>query len=246
MRYSLNSRHNVGVLRTSERLLLLPCVIAVALAACDSTVRVEMPADGFARDPVSEFHVEFHPDFQPGSFKAYVDGIDITQSFSPTPVPGGKSTGQAPAYYDDTPTHTNKLSVTALGGPGWAFDEQREFARFDPPDLAIADPDQLNFSAASGGFPHICLAPTPSHDVVVHIWSYQPIVTATSNTPVLIKEFGSDRGEVTLKEGVGGIKAYKSCYMLHLESNHGFLGPYELQASCQGCTRIIARGRVKP
>ena len=51
-------------------------------------VRVVQPGDA-VHSPVTVFGVQFHEYYQPGTFRAYLDGQEITSSFAPAGVPSG-------------------------------------------------------------------------------------------------------------------------------------------------------------
>lgn len=58
------------------------------LAGCMPAVRVTQPGDSvFA--PVTAFSVRFHEYYQTGTFRAFLDGQEVTPSFTPAGVPKG-------------------------------------------------------------------------------------------------------------------------------------------------------------
>jgi hypothetical protein len=61
-------------------------------------VRVVQPGDA-VHAPVTTFGVQFHEYYQPGTFRAFLDGQEITSSFAPAGVPSGTaSAGWSQSY----------------------------------------------------------------------------------------------------------------------------------------------------
>ncbi|HVE50473.1 MAG TPA: hypothetical protein VNG69_12770 [Casimicrobiaceae bacterium] len=62
--------------------------VATLLAGCMPAVRVTQPGDAVYQ-PVTAFSVRFHEYYQTGTFRAFLDGQEVTSSFSPAGVPKG-------------------------------------------------------------------------------------------------------------------------------------------------------------
>jgi hypothetical protein len=63
-------------------------VAAACMVGCTPAVQVIQPGDS-VHAPVTALAVRFHEYYEPGTFRAYLDGQDITASFSPAGVAGG-------------------------------------------------------------------------------------------------------------------------------------------------------------
>lgn len=64
-------------------------------------------------DGIHRFVVKFHADFKPETFRAELDGVDITARFEPAPVPGGMSRARAPDIFSQgTPYGSGVVIVT--------------------------------------------------------------------------------------------------------------------------------------
>ena len=75
------------------RLILLALPPVVLLAACEKAVTVVSPQT-YPDRPVTSITVRFSNNFKPGTFRATLDGKDITNLFAPAPAPGGQSTAE--------------------------------------------------------------------------------------------------------------------------------------------------------
>lgn len=104
-------------------------VLALSLGGCSSkAVEILEPDPGTAPfnpddrdnsayqdypDGIHRFVVKFHPDFKPETFRAELDGVDITPRFEPAPVPGGISRARAPdIFWQGTPYGSGVVIVT--------------------------------------------------------------------------------------------------------------------------------------
>jgi hypothetical protein len=150
---------------------LLTTLFAVALiTGCRPAVWVVQPGDSVST-PLTTFSVQFHEYYQPGTFKAFLDGQDITSSFSPAgvptgtaaapwnqpyiggaPVPGGLYIGVPQAPYSSlgtlpSGTFQHKLRVTGSCKAGTACADADEQA-FQPISY-VASPAPLQLSAGS-------------------------------------------------------------------------------------------------
>src|SRR5262245_23338884 len=72
------------------RFILLALPALSLLAGCQKAVTVVSP-ESYPYGPVTGITVSFSPYFTPGSFRAKLDGKDITALFAPAPAPGGQS-----------------------------------------------------------------------------------------------------------------------------------------------------------
>lgn len=70
------------------RLLLLALPAFALLTGCEKAVTVVSP-DSYPNQPVTEITVKFSQHFKPGTFRAKLDGNEITALFAPAPAPGG-------------------------------------------------------------------------------------------------------------------------------------------------------------
>jgi hypothetical protein len=77
------------------RLLLLALPAFALLTGCEKAVTVVSP-DSYPNQPVTEITVKFSQHFKPGTFRAKLDGNEITALFAPAPAPGGQSSAQLP------------------------------------------------------------------------------------------------------------------------------------------------------
>jgi hypothetical protein len=64
-------------------------------AGCQTVAKIEYPGAGNQADPVTNFRVRFHKDYKPGTFKATLNGQDITGNFNPPGAPGAVSTANS-------------------------------------------------------------------------------------------------------------------------------------------------------
>src|SRR5688572_19446432 len=91
------------------------------LAGCMPAVRVTQPGDTIFA-PVTAFSVRFHEYYQTGTFRAFLDGQEVTPSFTPAGVPKGTAgmvwrqpfIGGEPPRSDYVPP----LKVGGQGGSG--------------------------------------------------------------------------------------------------------------------------------
>ena len=150
--------------------LSIGLLTAALVAACTPAVRVIQPGDS-VYVPVTAFGVKFHEYYQPGTFRAYLDGQDITASFSPAgipngnagatwnqpyiggdPVPGGLYMGVPQAPYSSlgtlpSGTYQHTLRVTGSCKAGTACAESHE-QPFNPISY-VAAPAPLQVPAGS-------------------------------------------------------------------------------------------------
>ena len=75
------------------RRILLALPALALLAACEKAVIIEAP-DEHPTTPVTQIKVRFSPNYKDGTFRAKLDGQDITGIFAPAPTPGGQSFAQ--------------------------------------------------------------------------------------------------------------------------------------------------------
>jgi len=66
---------------------LISIALVLFLAGCMPAVKVIKPT--MLVQPVTGFEVSFHSYYQPGTFNAQVDGMDVTSQFAPPGVAGG-------------------------------------------------------------------------------------------------------------------------------------------------------------
>src|SRR5438105_4828075 len=64
-------------------------LLFVALLRGCNACWITKPADPI--ETVTLYSVRFHQYFQPGSFRAFLDGEDVTRDFAPVPTPKGTS-----------------------------------------------------------------------------------------------------------------------------------------------------------
>src|SRR5262245_61140484 len=75
------------------RLILLALPAFSLLVGCQKAVTVVSP-ESYPDGPVTGITVSFSPYFKPGTFRAKLDGKDITAFFAPAPAPGGQSSAE--------------------------------------------------------------------------------------------------------------------------------------------------------
>jgi hypothetical protein len=149
----------------------LTLLFATALVAgCTPAVQVVQPGDA-VYGPVTAFSVKFHEYYQPGTFKAYLDGTDITSSFSPAgvsngtaaaawnqpyvggdPAPGGPFIGAPQASYESlgslpsgTFQHKLRVSGSCKAGTACADNDEQVFNAVS----YVASPAPLQLSAGT-------------------------------------------------------------------------------------------------
>ena len=91
-------------------------VLALALTGCTKAVRITDPVLPIVA-PVTTFKVQFVAQFDPGSFRAELDGQDVTPQFAPAAVAGGTATMRLP---DTTPEGFTGGHFTPGVAPGGA------------------------------------------------------------------------------------------------------------------------------
>jgi hypothetical protein len=64
-------------------------------AGCQTVAKIEYPSAGASAEPVTNFRVRFHKDYKPGTFKATLNGQDITGNFNPAGAPGAVATANS-------------------------------------------------------------------------------------------------------------------------------------------------------
>jgi hypothetical protein len=78
-----------------KRPLAFFAVLALALTGCTKAVRITDPVLPIVA-PLTTFKVQFVAQFDPGTFRAALDGQDVTPQFAPTAVAGGTATMRLP------------------------------------------------------------------------------------------------------------------------------------------------------
>lgn len=78
-----------------KRPLALFVVLALSSTACTKAVRITDPTVPILA-PLTTFKVQFVAQFDPGTFRAELDGQDVTSQFAPTAVAGGTATMRLP------------------------------------------------------------------------------------------------------------------------------------------------------
>ena len=110
--------------------------LGLSLASCARAVTIDQPSQGNSANPVNQFRVTFHPRFNPGTFSAEINGVDIASTFMPAPAVGGTSTAPAPEF----PAGVSKLAVRGDFSPTKSFDMYKDAADFTPPPLDLNSP----------------------------------------------------------------------------------------------------------
>jgi hypothetical protein len=78
-----------------KRPLAFFAVLALALTGCTKAVEITDPVLPIVA-PLTTFKVQFVAQFDPGTFRAELDGQDVTPQFAPTAVAGGTATMRLP------------------------------------------------------------------------------------------------------------------------------------------------------
>jgi hypothetical protein len=108
-------------------------VLALSLGGCSrKAVEILEPEPGTApfnpddrgnsayqnyADGVHRFVVKFHADFKPETFRAELDGVDITARFEPAPAPGGISRARAPDIFSQGTPYGSGVVISAPQAP---------------------------------------------------------------------------------------------------------------------------------
>ena len=127
-RISIVLREGLTAVNRSASLFIF---LALSLTGCMQAVRITTPSpppNPKIVEPLTTFKVEFAQYYVPGTFRAELDGKDVTQQFLPIAVAGGTSTMQMPDNQEgfrggtvpNLGSQPNPLSV-AGAGPGIEF-----------------------------------------------------------------------------------------------------------------------------
>jgi len=220
---------------------------ACILAGC-SGARIIEPPDGQATNPVRQFSVQFHPNFVPGSFRANLDGNDITSLFSPTPAPGGTSVANWDVPFDIGVSATagaeHRLDVNSSVNPqiGFTLQDQRLVANFAAPHLQInvngaPPPNRVIIPTNQTVGADVCLVPTPTAPVL-------PLSVGVFQGPgaPLRLNGAPDGQEVFLSLGPG-TNPTQTCAPLTIQTQQT-PGNFELNATAVGVQRGVIAGEV--
>ena len=107
----------------------------MAFVGCRYALKIEKPLNGPSTTAVSEFRVKLHPNFDPSTFTAKLDGMDLFDPFVSI-TPGGIAT--APGVHFTRGEH--KLVVTGRISPSEAGDVTSTESVFTPPPLELSEP----------------------------------------------------------------------------------------------------------
>ncbi len=130
------------------------------LGGC-SGARIILPPDGPSGDPIRRFSVNFHPNFVPGSFRATLDGADITSLF-PTPVPGGTSVANFNQAFESTSASHLDVNSSVNPNSGFTLQDQRMSADFSGPNLRFYPAGSTTLPKNGSISADVCREPTGS------------------------------------------------------------------------------------
>lgn len=120
---------------------VLLCALLTAIG-CEKSVTINHPKSGSYAKPVTPLNVTFNKDYKPGTFKATLEGADITHLFQPPAVASGTSTAVAP--YMDYKTSPHVLHVEgdfATTKPSIDTRQRYDESQFTPPTVFIVRAD---------------------------------------------------------------------------------------------------------
>ena len=205
------------------------------LGGC-SGARIILPPDGPSGDPIRQLSVNFHPNFVAGSFRATLDGADITSIF-PTPVPGGTSVANFTLPLE--PTTASHLDVNSSVNPnsGFTLQDQRLSADFSGPHLRFYAAGSTTLPKNGAISVNVCREPTGSSPTYPMTVNLSPGVAA----PVNINGAGLGAStNVTLNFSADPVR---SCAPLTIQAGT-VPGSWFVNARAPGVQRGVLSGSV--